>query len=103
MPRETKPPTSARTVRLTDELWEELSERASAKGMKLNALVAALLHAGLRGVPAYIVAEGPAPYTQHRDDARNEQSASARAEELAQRRAAEEERMRGWFAPKGKR
>lgn len=36
-----KPPTSTRTVRLPDALWEKLAKRAEETGMSVNALVAA--------------------------------------------------------------
>lgn len=36
----TKPPTTVRSIRLSDELWEQLARRAKETGLSVNALVA---------------------------------------------------------------
>lgn len=84
-----RPPTSVRSVRLTDLMWSEITAKAEAQGFTVNGFIAAhmnkILHPEMQH---FVVRTGPA---------------SQRAEALVQRQRAENERMAGWFSPKGKK
>lgn len=56
-----KPPTSVRSIRLTDEAWEWLSAAAADRGVKVNAFVALLVNSARSGVTPAPAPPRPAP------------------------------------------
>lgn len=60
----TKPPTSVRSIRLTDDVWALIAKRAAAENASVNSWVTNAVHrslAGLSAPPAFKPAVEPVP------------------------------------------
>ena len=96
-----KPPSSVRSVRLPDELWDRLKAKAALLGKNLNAGMAEAAERWL-DTRDFVVGEGPAPMRKGADDD-TIKAPSTPAQQMTERELRDAFwRKTGVFNPKGK-